>query len=92
MPKSYKVFVQLLDANGALRAQADTVPVNGTRPTWSWLPGEVLTDEVVLKIPADLPVGTYRLTTGLYAELDGKRLTLPDGKDAIDLTKIEIAP
>ena len=85
MPESYKVFVHLLDASGVPRAQADVIPVNGTRPTWSWLPGEIITDEIVVKIPADLPAGAYHLTTGLYSELDGKRLTLPDGKDYIEL-------
>ncbi len=92
MPKSYKVFVQLLDANGTPRAQADVIPGNGTRPTWSWLPGEVISHEVVLQIPADLPVGTYRLTAGLYGEMEGQRLTLPDGKDFIELTTIELKP
>ena len=45
MPESYKVFVHLLDANGVPRAQADVIPVNGTRPTTSWLPGEIIADE-----------------------------------------------
>ncbi len=90
MPESYKVFVHLLDANGVPRAQADVIPVNGTRPTWSWLPGEIVADEITLKIPADLPAGQYRLTTGLYDELSGKRLTLPDGSDAIELTAIDL--
>jgi hypothetical protein len=92
LPESYKVFVHLLDANGLPRAQADVIPHNGARPTTSWLPGEIIADEIVLKIPADLPAGQYRLTTGLYGELDGKRLTLPDGKDAIELTAVEIGP
>ncbi len=92
MPESYKVFVQLLDANGVPRAQADVIPQNGARPTWSWLPGEIIADEVVLKFPADLPAGTYRLTTGLYNELNGERLTLPDGKDSIELTTMEVRP
>jgi hypothetical protein len=90
--ESYKVFVHLLDANGVPRAQADVIPQNGARPTWSWLPGEIIADEVVLKIPADLSAGTYRLTTGLYDELTGQRLTLPDGKDAIELTTVEVEP
>ena len=89
MPESYKVFAQLLDANGVPRAQADVIPLNGTRPTWSWLPGEIVGDEIALKIPADLPAGTYRLTAGLYDELSGERLMLPDGKDVIELTAIE---
>ena len=92
MPESYKVFVHLLDANGVPRAQADALPQNGARPTWSWLPGEIIADEIVLKIPADLPAGQYRLTTGLYNELNGTRLTLPDGKDAIELVIVEDGP
>ncbi len=89
MPESYKVFVHLLDANGVPRAQADVIPLNGARPTWSWRPGEIVTDEIALKIPVDLPAGTYRLTTGLYNELSGKRLTLPNNIDAIDLAMID---
>jgi hypothetical protein len=75
---------------GLPRAQADVIPVNGARPTWSWLPGEIIVDEIVLKIPADLPAGRYRLTTGLYDELSGERLTLPDGSGAIELAAIDL--
>ena len=92
LPESYKVFVHLLDANGVPHAQADIVPQNGARPTWSWLPGEIITDEVVLNLPADLAAGQYRLTAGLYNELDGTRLTLPDGNDAIALATIDVMP
>ena len=92
LPESYKVFVHLLNANGVPRAQADVIPQNGARPTWSWLPGEIITDEVALHIPVDLPAGQYRLTTGLYDELTGQRLMLPDGKDAIELTTVEVGP
>ena len=49
--------MQLLDANGVPRAQADAVPVSGRRPTTSWLPGEILTDPYTLQLPADLPAG-----------------------------------
>jgi hypothetical protein len=92
IPESYKVFVHLLDANGVPRAQADVIPQNGARPTWSWLPGEIIADEITLQLPADLPAGHYRLTTGLYNELNGTRLTLPDGKNAIELAAVEIGP
>ncbi len=92
LPESYKVFVHLLDTNGVPRAQADVIPVKGTRPTTSWLPGEIIADEIVLQIPADLPAGQYRLTIGLYNELNGTRLTLPDGQDVIELTTVEIGP
>ncbi len=89
MPESYKVFVHLLDANGVPHAQADVIPLNGARPTWSWLPGEIIADEIALKIPADLPAGAYRLTTGLYNELSGKRLPLSSNADAIDLAMLD---
>jgi hypothetical protein len=92
MPESYKVFVHLLDANDVPRAQADDFPQNGARPTWSWLPGEIIADEMALKIPADLPVGQYRLTTGLYDELTGERLTRADGADAIELVTVRVEP
>ena len=89
LPESYKVFVHLLDANGVPRAQADVIPQNGARPTGSWLPGEIITDEITLQIPADLPAGQYRLTTGFYDELTGQRLTLPNGADVIDLAAVD---
>jgi hypothetical protein len=92
LSESYKVFVQLLDAGGVPRAQADVIPQNGARPTWSWLPGEIIADEIALQVPADLPAGTYRLTAGLYNELSGERLTLPDGKDAVELATIHTTP
>jgi hypothetical protein len=43
----------------------------------------------VLNIPTDLPAGTYRLTAGLYDELSGTRLMLPDGADAIKLADVD---
>jgi hypothetical protein len=89
---SYKVFVHLLDQNGQVRAQADAIPVNGARPTTSWLPGEIITDVYTIKLPADLPAGPYRLVAGLYQELDNTRLNLPGGDDHIELTTINIAP
>jgi hypothetical protein len=92
LPESYKVFAHLLDANGVPRAQADVIPQNGLRPTTSWLPGEIIADEIVLNLPADLPAGQYRLAAGLYNELNGTRLTLPDGQDAIELTTVEVGP
>ena len=92
MDKSYKVFVQLLDANGQPRVQVDAVPVNWTRPTTGWLPGEVVKDVYALTLPADLPKGPYRLVAGLYGEDDLMRLRLANGSDHIELTTIDIGP
>ena len=92
MAASYKVFVQLLDATGASRAQVDALPVNGARPTTSWLPREIITDAYALKLPTDLPAGRYRLVTGLYQELNNTRLKLANGSDFVELATLEIGP
>jgi len=92
LTESYKVFVQLLDVAGVPRAQVDAVPVNGARPTTSWLPREIITDVYTLQLPTDLPAGRYRLVAGLYQELNSTRMKLANGNDFVELTTLEIAP
>lgn len=91
----YKVFIHLLDEQGGLRAQTDGVPVGWTRPTRGWRPGEVLTDEHSLALPADLPAGTYRLMAGLYRPEDGGRAPValdgqPQPNDMLPLGSITV--
>ena len=84
-------FVQLLDANGRLRSQANRPP--GDRPTSAWLPGEVVATTYDLDLPADLPPGAYRLIAGLY---DPDRSGLPrlrvqpSGQDVVELAHISL--
>ncbi len=92
MPESYKVFVHLLDQNGQVRAQVDTIPVNGTRPTTSWLPSEIVTDTYSITLPPDLAVGQYRLVTGLYDPNALIRLKLITGNDAVTLATFSLQP
>lgn len=73
----YSVFVHVVDANGNILDQRDSVPVNGTRPTTSWLSNEVLTDAYNLPLPA----GTTAIEVGLYDPKTGTRLTTSDGAD-----------
>jgi hypothetical protein len=84
---SYRVFLHLRTADGALVAQSDGIPANWSRPTTGWLPGEYVADARALTVPPDTPPGPYTLTAGLYVP-DGGRLTTPDGSDAIQLTTI----
>ena len=89
------VFVHLLDENGGIVAQADGVPQGGSRPTWSWQPGEVLQDSYQLAVPAELDSGRYRLLAGMYDY--GTKVRLPavarDGvryaDDAVALAEFE---
>ena len=89
-------FLHLIDASGALRAQADGVPAHGQRPTSGWLANEVVADTVRLSLPPDLPAGRYRLLTGLYDAATLARLPARDAlgqpwpNDAIVLGEIEV--
>ena len=72
----YTVFVHVLDAQGAILAQADGPPLADHYPTTAWQPHEIVQDSrVVLPGPRYL-VGLYDPLSGerLPAYLDGTRL------------------
>jgi 4-amino-4-deoxy-L-arabinose transferase-like glycosyltransferase len=73
----YKVFLQLLDANGVLAAQRDSEPGGGLTLTTTWIPGETIPDQHALLL--DVPSGDYTLIVGLY-ELDNSNVRLPVGE------------
>jgi hypothetical protein len=64
--KDYTVFVHLLDEAGQMRAQRDSPPVGGYRPTSEWDVGELVEDRYGIPLPADLPPGEYALAVGMY--------------------------
>ena len=66
LDRRYKVFLQLLDADGVLVAQRDSEPAGGSATTTAWPAGEAIVDNHALQIPPDLPVGEYTLIAGLY--------------------------
>lgn len=82
----YKVFVQLLDSNGALVAQRDSEPANNQAPTNLWQAGEMVEDNHAILLP-NLPAGDYMLIVGLYDANDGTRLTVGEG-DYLSLAQI----
>jgi hypothetical protein len=90
LTQRYKVFVQLLDANGILAAQRDSEPGGGLALTTTWTPGEIVSDKHALFIPETLPSGTYRLIVGLY-DLNPPNARLPVGNgDFLDLGMIRL--
>lgn len=91
LSERYKVFIQLLDANGQLVAQRDSEPVGGLGLTTTWQPGEAVIDNHALFLAADLPSGDYRLIAGLYAlEAPNDRLPVSTGGDLLDLGNIRV--
>ncbi len=62
----YKVFLHLLNEEGALVAQRDSEPGGGLAMTTTWKPDETIVDNHGILLPSDLPDGTYRLVVGMY--------------------------
>ena len=90
LTQRYKVFVQLIDANGFLAAQRDSEPGGGLALTTTWTPDEIVADNHALFIPDSLPPGEYRLIAGLY-DLDPPNARLPVGNDDfLDLGAIQV--
>lgn len=73
----YKVFVQVLDANGVLVAQRDSEPANGTMPTVDWILNQPVIDRHALLLN-QLAAGEYSIIIGLYDAATGLRLNAGD--------------
>lgn len=86
----YKVFLQLLDADGFLVAQRDSEPGGGGAKTSDWQPGEPVIDKHALLLPKDLPPGDYQLIAGLY-DINDASARLPVGAgDYLELARIRV--
>jgi hypothetical protein len=67
--ESYIVFTHLLDGEGNIQGQQDSIPVERMYPTSSWLAGQVVEDKRHVPIGTTIPAGSYRIAVGMY-ELD----------------------
>jgi hypothetical protein len=74
MEESYTVFVHLLNKDGIMGGQWDSVPGGGLLPTTNWLEGEVIADEYEVPIKAGAPPGEYVIEIGMYEAHTGERL------------------
>ncbi|NLG29269.1 MAG: hypothetical protein GX557_15270 [Chloroflexi bacterium] len=80
----YKVFVHVVDANGAVLAQHDAMPGAGRYPADRWDVGETVLDRHGILLPTALS-GDLTLRVGLYDPATGARLPLQGGGDALTL-------
>jgi len=92
----FKVFTHVMGTqwnaarNNPLWGQVDAEPMGGLAPTTTWLPGEIIADSYRIPLDADAPAGRYTLVVGLYGLLDGGRLPVSGGGDAITLSDIDV--
>lgn len=80
--KGYKVFSHLLDQQQRIWAQEDGIPGRGALPTSSWIQGEYVADEYLLKIKPEAAPGEYLIEIGMYVESTGDRLAITDAAGA----------
>ena len=83
IPKSYTVFVHLLDESGAVRAQHDQVP-RFDYSTLFWVPDEIVIDWYHLSLPEDAPPGVYQIQLGMYERANNTRLPVQGTNGASD--------
>jgi hypothetical protein len=77
-----RLFVHLLNAEGAIVDQHDEVPVNWTRPTTSWLPGEYITTTHTFSEEA---WNASTITVGFYNPVTFARVEMTTGTTAFEL-------
>ena len=86
----YKVFLQLLNADGLLAAQRDSEPGGGSFPTNSWNIGAEIRDNHALKLPSTLPAGEYALIAGLYDIQDALARLPVAGETYLELATLRV--
>jgi hypothetical protein len=81
---AYTVFAQLISEDGLLIAQSDSQPVDGERPTTSWVEGEYIVDRHRLNFNvtdytgvASIIVGFYDANGRVETELGTDHLSIP---------------
>jgi hypothetical protein len=94
MEKDYTVFVHIVEENMTMRGQWDGPPMDGARPTSSWIPGEIIHDRLEVPISVETPPGSYPLLVGLYEWPSITRLPLLENgqpvNDHVLITEIQV--
>ncbi|MEP7358413.1 MAG: hypothetical protein ABI847_14295, partial [Anaerolineales bacterium] len=88
LARDYSIATHLLDENGLLVAQSDSMHPGGT-PTTVWATDRYDIDDHAVALPAGLPPGEYRLLVGVYVGDSGEQLT-PQGEGARAGQMVEI--
>ncbi len=81
----YTVFVHLVDEDGRLIGQHDGRPVEGQRPTNTWITGDLLADRHLVMLHDPAYRGSAKINVGLYDPQTGQRVLLSNGSDFFQL-------
>lgn len=76
LPGDYHLFVHVLDQNGKMVTQADSIPGGGTFPTANWSAQQDWVETLNVPLPPDLAPGRYGVYTGWYSYPDLNRLSV----------------
>ncbi len=90
MIHDYTIFLQVLDKADNIVGQVDSWPLQGTYPTSSWEPGEMVDDAFQIQLDSELPPGPYKLHLGWYLLEDLRRLPLLNEAGQAADDKVEV--
>jgi hypothetical protein len=85
VPRDYKVFVHVLDTDGQLIAQHDSMPRNNAAPTSQWTAGQTIMDLHEFQIPSDAAANAARIVVGMYDPDTSVRLNVATGGDSVQV-------
>ena len=97
LTQGLKVFTHLVSPDEVIVGQRDNVPMDNTRPTTGWRPGEYIVDRYAIPVPATARAGRYELRVGLYDPLTNERLPVqvegqPAPNGQVVLQTVEVRP
>lgn len=87
-PLDYSVSVFVLGPAGNLIAQQDGPPLAGKSPTLGWQAGGLYFDSATLRLPTDLPPGTYTVGVKVYFYADPAPLPV-NGAESYTVGQVE---
>lgn len=90
----YSVFVHLVDDDGFILAQLDTMPGGGALPTSQWTAGQTRTEAYRVAIPETAYAPSQgQWAVGLYDHQTGRRLPVdPAGSGSVQFGSVSVQP
>jgi len=78
MAEDYTVFVHVVDEEGQVVAQSDSMPISGLYPTSYWQEGEIVPDEHCLRFRSNVRPVNHQVFVGMYQLETMQRLAVFD--------------